>query len=948
MIQYEHSLPATQGRSQGSRRTLIEEDQLEFHAPEWYPTLVAKAETQPLAAIKSLRSLGIASHTNPWFDHAFGVALLIRQRPHQALRYLSTAQQFFSALGADLHVLHCRRAQLFGRYLLGEGMSLQTAWLELINAYEKVDQPLEAARTQIQRGMHLALNGRKAEALALVNTPALKDCIEHTGSELDQARWRHMCGVVYTYAGMYAQAGAAFSQALPMLIRQRKLPEVVRCLFDRAWLWQRLDLFAAAVSDTQRARQLACKHRLVYLVAACTKNYGLALSRVGRYGDALELLISAQRMYKHLQHPKYVLGCQLNTAIIMHYGGFYQDALAIYKQLELAYAAQNLPAMRMDCQFNQAIVLIDHNTAEHATAAIELLTSIYADVVDLASRNDLADYHYLIALAYSKLGQTAAALEAFDTAVQLFDLCHNEPKAAECRFEIGLVYLEQGHIDRAEHAFTAVETYFASRPHLAWRSAYARARCAMARYQWGVALNAFQQANSLVALLRLSLIDEHTSSQIFMQATAMYAQALELALSQGNIETALSFSEEQRALTLLNSLKRSGLQHRHLLTSALVDTSSTSAHIPSILRSQQRNTLVNRQSQLAAFDLKQFRARCRQRFKRWMALVYLNVQDTLFIISITATDVDVATAPLTASNRDLLEQASSQQHELYMYGGIDNSRLQKISQLLLPPAVQSQLHPDQHLLIVPVGAMHRLAWAALYTDRGRLCQQAYLQIIPSLRLWQVAKPAPPQQHGGLFVGCSLFQDAELEPLDFVSAEWQVLQQQPLPFHALDAQTLSSTQLETLSANGQLSAYRIFHIASHGQLVADSEEQAFIALTADRLRYSDIAQLKLDGMLVILSLCQGAAATVLSGEEIISLNRAFLAAGAAGVIANVWSVDDELQPQMVELLYQCMQEHSDSVIALAHMQRRWLERHADEPAMLQPLIWAGFSFCGFGQ
>lgn len=76
-------------------------------------------------------------------------------------------------------------------------------------------------------------------------------------------------------------------------------------------------------------------------------------------------------------------------------------------------------------------------------------------------------------------------------------------------------------------------------------------------------------------------------------------------------------------------------------------------------------------------------------------------------------------------------------------------------------------------------------------------------------------------------------------------------------------------------------YGLIHVATHGQLVTTSGLFAHLKLADDDLRYDDIVHIGLAGALVVLAACEGAAAEVLPGEEVLSLSRAFLAAGARG-------------------------------------------------------------------
>jgi CHAT domain-containing protein len=54
--------------------------------------------------------------------------------------------------------------------------------------------------------------------------------------------------------------------------------------------------------------------------------------------------------------------------------------------------------------------------------------------------------------------------------------------------------------------------------------------------------------------------------------------------------------------------------------------------------------------------------------------------------------------------------------------------------------------------------------------------------------------------------------------------------------------------------------------------------------------------------VVLSACRSATGADLPGEGLVSLTRAFLYAGAAGVVATLWDVDDRATSELMQRFY----------------------------------------------
>jgi CHAT domain-containing protein len=69
-----------------------------------------------------------------------------------------------------------------------------------------------------------------------------------------------------------------------------------------------------------------------------------------------------------------------------------------------------------------------------------------------------------------------------------------------------------------------------------------------------------------------------------------------------------------------------------------------------------------------------------------------------------------------------------------------------------------------------------------------------------------------------------------------------------------------------------------------------------------LGMSDIYDLKLASNLVVLSACSTALGKEVKGEGLIGLTRGFLYAGASGVTASLWKVDDEATAELMKHFY----------------------------------------------
>ncbi len=156
---------------------------------------------------------------------------------------------------------------------------------------------------------------------------------------------------------------------------------------------------------------------------------------------------------------------------------------------------------------------------------------------------------------------------------------------------------------------------------------------------------------------------------------------------------------------------------------------------------------------------------------------------------------------------------------------------------------------------------------------------------------------------------------------------------------------------TTAMGSDLGQYRVVHFATHALLDNEHPELSGIVLSmVDQkgepqdgfLRLHDIYNLKLPVDLVVLSACQTGLGKDVKGEGLIGLTRAFMYAGASGVVASLWEVDDEATAELMKHFYAGMFEQGLSPAAALRQaqlamrkQKRWQE----------PYYWAGFVIQG---
>ena len=149
----------------------------------------------------------------------------------------------------------------------------------------------------------------------------------------------------------------------------------------------------------------------------------------------------------------------------------------------------------------------------------------------------------------------------------------------------------------------------------------------------------------------------------------------------------------------------------------------------------------------------------------------------------------------------------------------------------------------------------------------------------------------------------------------------------------------------------LKDYRIVHVVTHGVLNDQQPELSGLVLSMidgearpinGFVSLADIYKLNAPVDLVVLSACHTALGQNLRGEGLIGLTRGFMYAGASGVVASLWKVDDAVTAELMKHFYtNLLQRGMGPAAALrdAQNQIRAQEKWS------APYYWAGFVFQG---
>lgn len=328
---------------------------------------------------------------------------------------------------------------------------------------------------------------------------------------------------------------------------------------------------------------------------------------------------------------------------------------------------------------------------------------------------------------------------------------------------------------------------------------------------------------------------------------------------------------------------------------------------------------------------------------------YALVGDTLF----TWTAVD-ATITLFRQQIDHLSLSRAvDQARASLELGADSaavlSALAALYDVLIRPVANHLPEGTTRLRIVPDGVIGRVPFAALYdsTTRTFLIEHYAIEEAGSL-----AGPRPPRYQGQHDVLVAVVGDPA-----FDAHRFPTLPRLPGALDEADsvAADYSATQLLAGSAatipafESLLARATIVHFAGHALLDDDRPERSALLLASTvgvsddgQLTAADIEKLNLAHVrLVVLSSCQTVAGNSEANGGLRGLVRAFVAAGAGGVVGSLWSVDDQRTRHLMVAFHFAYRASRDAESSLRAAQLASL--HDADPAMRAPALWSAFLY-----
>lgn len=824
---------------------------------------------------------------------------MVAKRPHAGqARLREKALRLWHDLG-ETHREADTLLQL-GLVLSNPGETEQASRLfhQAAGLYEKLGDPVEQAKALNEAGRAGEKLGHEDEALREYRQA---EALAHNAG----ARWPEVNAL--TNIGFFLNSQGEPKQAVATLQKALGLATGLQCGGCQGPILVNLgsaydDLFEIQSAIGSYKQALAVPHIQEEDSAAALNNLGLAYLSLGNSEEALDDFKKVDG--KNPDNPSTLS----NIGVALMRMGRFSEALGFYdKALE---AAQQTGDLKVQVSTLHSIGYLDLKTGKKAAAL-----AAWEKMGELAKgRQDLAPLRlYTQALAQRERGDLAAAERDLEGSLRL----------AHARGDLGresAALLELGRVEKLR----------------------GRSEPALSHLKSGVGIIESLRSRVLSADLRALYLG---SKQAFYDLYIDTLMDLHREKPQAGWDAqALQISERARARSLLDLLceirtdRRQGAQPQPLDAAAI-----------------QRQVLG----------------------EGALLLEYSLGDEQSYLWAVSPTAVHSFTLP----GRARIEQAARDFYDLVMRQDADPAAADRaaraLSRLLLTPV--EGLLGDNTLLVVSDGVLQYVPFSALplpSAPQERLLVRHRIVSLPSASTLAVLRqeihgrpPAPRTlailadpvfrqedsriaqgRHAPEAVATKRGPDAELEDLPWSKEEAEAIAGmvpeagQKLEALGVDASVASAT-------GGRLAGYRYVHFATHGLLDTSHPERSGLALSRfDRngarqegfLSLQDIYNLQLHADLVVLSACRTALGKEVRREGLIGLTRGFMYAGAARVLASLWSVEDRATSKLMAKLYRhLLVEKMPPAEAL----RRAQLDLAKDPRWSSPYYWAGFSLQG---
>lgn len=307
--------------------------------------------------------------------------------------------------------------------------------------------------------------------------------------------------------------------------------------------------------------------------------------------------------------------------------------------------------------------------------------------------------------------------------------------------------------------------------------------------------------------------------------------------------------------------------------------------------------------------------------------------ENVYVLLVNATSIEVK----KIDRADRISQELEQLIKAYKVPNIGYKNEKK--------AISSQLVPfniDGKITIIPDKFLNYLPFESLEVNNKLWIESAQITYAYSFPLWLLSKENKSKSEFNLVSFAPKYNKSEFQSNSVVN----------LPFAKEESEKICDITNGSLFSDNQATKsnfinsftnYSIYHLAMHSYLYTDDFEKSCL-LFADNepLYFYELYKHFLPADLVVLSACDTGNGTLIKGEGIMSLSRAFAYSGVKSAVVSLWQVPDKETSDLMILFYENLEKGLEKDKALQLAKLEFLKQN---PLKSHPYYWSGFVLNG---
>ncbi len=260
-------------------------------------------------------------------------------------------------------------------------------------------------------------------------------------------------------------------------------------------------------------------------------------------------------------------------------------------------------------------------------------------------------------------------------------------------------------------------------------------------------------------------------------------------------------------------------------------------------------------------------------------------------------------------------------------------------------AISSQLVPfniDGKITIIPDKFLNYLPFESLEVNNKLWIESAQITYAYSFPLWLISIENKSNSEFNLVSFAPRYNQSKFQSNRVVN----------LPFAKEESEKICDVTNGSLFADNQATKsnfinsftnYSIYHLAMHSYLYADDfEKSCLLFANNEPLYFYELYEYFLPADLVVLSACDTGNGTLIKGEGIMSLSRAFAYSGVKSAVVSLWQVPDKETSELMILFYENLEKGLEKDKALQLAKLEFLKQN---PLKSHPYYWSGFVLNG---